>query len=288
MTMRGRFVRILDRTNRAKDSEAKNRPSILFGVAVSLLIHAIGLWLVLQQTPLIMKPSQSTDNGSITVSLTPASEIPPREVQTTDAHSPSPSTKPSSNHSQVRAKKHPQASIAKDVSTPPLEDIAPRKLPPAEDMFTQIEAARKRRAETQAGMAEREQSENAESENDNSIARANVAASLRGVGRQNQSDSGGLFQVRHLGYRYAEIFFRGWSIGSKRERTRLIEVEQGAEADIQIAIVKKMIEIIREEKTGDFIWESHRLGRDITLSARPQDSDELQQFLLKEFFPARL
>ena len=48
--------------------------------------------------------------------------------------------------------------------------------------------------------------------------------------------------------------------------------------------MKKMIELIREEKEGDFIWESHRLGRQITLSARLQDSAELQQFLLREFF----
>jgi hypothetical protein len=46
-----------------------------------------------------------------------------------------------------------------------------------------------------------------------------------------------------------------------------------------------MIELIRKEKTGDFEWESHRLNRVVTLSARPQDTQELMNFLYKEMFP---
>ena len=65
----------------------------------------------------------------------------------------------------------------------------------------------------------------------------------------------------------------------------MIQVEQGSEADIRIAVVKKMIVIIRQHTQEDFTWESHRLGRTIHLSARPEDSAGLQQFLLREFFP---
>ena len=45
-----------------------------------------------------------------------------------------------------------------------------------------------------------------------------------------------------------------------------------------------MIELIRTHYPGDFSWESRRLGRVVTLSARPQDSQELEAFLKKEFF----
>jgi hypothetical protein len=54
---------------------------------------------------------------------------------------------------------------------------------------------------------------------------------------------------------------------------------------VETAVVKKMIELIRREKTGDFEWDSHRLGRVVTMSARVQDTAQLQAFLFKEMFP---
>ena len=46
-------------------------------------------------------------------------------------------------------------------------------------------------------------------------------------------------------------------------------MKKGDNADIQIAVVRRMIGIIRDHESGDFTWISRRLGRDITLSARP-------------------
>ncbi|MDQ9172285.1 hypothetical protein Q8A64_17890 [Oxalobacteraceae bacterium R-40] len=71
----------------------------------------------------------------------------------------------------------------------------------------------------------------------------------------------------------------------RRNAKRLFNVEKGPSADIQTALIKKVIEIIRKEKKGDFLWESKRLGKSITLSARLQDNDELERFLMREFFP---
>jgi hypothetical protein len=45
-----------------------------------------------------------------------------------------------------------------------------------------------------------------------------------------------------------------------------------------------MIAIIREHEQNDFVWESRRLGRYVTLSARPRDNDGLEEFMLAEFF----
>ena len=45
-----------------------------------------------------------------------------------------------------------------------------------------------------------------------------------------------------------------------------------------------MIAIIRESESGEFIWISHRLGRDVTLSAAPEDNAGLEDFLMREFF----
>jgi hypothetical protein len=155
-------------------------------------------------------------------------------------------------------------------------------------MFTQLEAARRRRAEAQS--QDRPATPDAppqrsEAPDPNSIARANVAESLKRASGPNQKDSGGVFQVRHVGYRDATFVFHGWNANSRRQVNQLIDVELGTEPDIETAVVKKMIEIIRAQTTDTFVWDSHRLGKQLTLSARREDSVELQQFLMREFFP---
>jgi hypothetical protein len=57
--------------------------------------------------------------------------------------------------------------------------------------------------------------------------------------------------------------------------------------DVELAIVKRMIELIRTHYKGDFTWESHKLGRAITLSARLEDNEGLEAFMMREFFEGR-
>jgi hypothetical protein len=155
-------------------------------------------------------------------------------------------------------------------------------------MFTQLEAARKRRAEAQArdgSPAPDASAQESEARDPNSIARANVAESLKRASGPNRKDSGGVFQLRHVGVGSASFVFHGWSAASRRDVNQHVAVEIGMEKDIQSAVVKKMIEIIRAQTTDTFIWDSHRLGKQLTLSARREDSAELEQFLMREFFP---
>ena len=49
-------------------------------------------------------------------------------------------------------------------------------------------------------------------------------------------------------------------------------------------MIRRMIALIRVHYQGDFDWESQRLGRTIVKSARPEDSAELEDFLMQEFF----
>ncbi|MDB5863019.1 MAG: hypothetical protein JWO70_825, partial [Betaproteobacteria bacterium] len=63
-----------------------------------------------------------------------------------------------------------------------------------------------------------------------------------------------------------------------------IEVRKGSNSDIRIAVVRRMIGIIRDHEQGDFVWESRRLGRNVDLSARQRDTAALEAFLMKEFF----
>ena len=64
----------------------------------------------------------------------------------------------------------------------------------------------------------------------------------------------------------------------------VIEVDAGLLGNVDLAIVRRMIELIRTHYSGDFNWESYRLGRRVVLSARLSDSAELEAFMMREFF----
>ncbi|MBE0627229.1 MAG: hypothetical protein IH606_20715 [Burkholderiales bacterium] len=95
---------------------------------------------------------------------------------------------------------------------------------------------------------------------------------------------GGLFQITRMGYDYAEFYFFGWNEDMRRNTKQLIEVRKGGNGDLRIAVVRRMISIIREHEQEDFVWESHRLGRSLSLSARERDNAGLEEFMLREFF----
>jgi hypothetical protein len=96
---------------------------------------------------------------------------------------------------------------------------------------------------------------------------------------------GGIFQVQRMGYDDAEFFFYGYNRLIRRNARQMIEVRRGDSPSMELAVVRKMIAIIREYTTEDFTWESQRLGREVPLSARPGDNAGLEDFMLSEFFP---
>ena len=95
---------------------------------------------------------------------------------------------------------------------------------------------------------------------------------------------GGLFQLKRMGYDDAEFYFNGWDNDIGRVARQLIEVRKGANPDIRLAIVRKMIAIIRAQESGDIVWVSRRMNRQVPLSARPADNAALEDFLMREFF----
>lgn len=169
----------------------------------------------------------------------------------------------------------------------PVERVAvapPPVAPPEQSMEERIAERRRQRAEAQEASAQPVQE--SEAERAMRIAQANIAqANARGAAGSDRNDTGGVFTILNRNYHSAEVKFRGWNANFKRAWTSQVLVEQGGEIDIESAIVKKMIELIRKEKPGDFVWDSHRLQRHVQLSARVQDTAALQAFLLKEFFP---
>jgi hypothetical protein len=125
-----------------------------------------------------------------------------------------------------------------------------------------------------------------ETENDrqNRIIAANIGMNGRPTFGKDPKNGGGIFQVKTLEYSYAEFYFYGWNKDISRNSKQVIEVRKGENSDIRIAVVRKMIGIIREHESGEFLWESHRLGKQLTLSARARDNAELESFMMQEFF----
>ena len=116
-------------------------------------------------------------------------------------------------------------------------------------------------------------------------AQANLGRNLRSLSRSD--GTGGVFQIRRMGAQTAEFAFRGWNRSRRGQWQELIEVQAGPDGDLQRAIVRRMIALIREHYTGNFQWESYRLDRVLVLSAAPEDNEGLDEFLLREFFQRR-
>jgi hypothetical protein len=94
----------------------------------------------------------------------------------------------------------------------------------------------------------------------------------------------GIFRILRMDSYTAEFSFRGWTNDYSNARREVIPVEKGDSPDIEHAIVRKMIALIRRYYKGDFQWDSQRLHNVVTLSARPADNAGLEDFMLAEFF----
>ena len=156
----------------------------------------------------------------------------------------------------------------------PPEPTTPRPEPPV-DMMAAINARREARRAAEAAAA-RGPGELTSDE----IARARIARNLKGPGE----GVGGVFQILSKGTRTAEFAFNGWRPDTEKRWREVIEVDAGLGGDVDRAIVRRMIELIRTHYQGDFKWESHYLGRTVVLSARLEDTEGLEDFLIREFF----
>lgn len=169
---------------------------------------------------------------------------------------------------------------------PPPPAVAPTPKPEFEDLASYIEARRRARAAAApAAPPDRPASPPIEDENTRAsrIVEQNLGLNERMVFGYDPDHSGGVFNVELMGYDYAEFTFIGWNKDIRRVTKQRIEVRKGDNSDIRIAVVRRMIALIREYVQEDFLWDSRRLGYR-TLSARPADNQALEDFLMEEFF----
>jgi hypothetical protein len=260
-------------------------------VALSLIFHALLLWGWLPKVPMLPfeDSKQGKPSGSLAVRLAPppsrpssAASAPAIQAQSAPApRIPSPKAvqRPPSTP-RVLALQQPSPSAA--ISPQPAEAARP---PATEDLASYIAAHR--RAQPAPAPSPPAQPEESEQERHNRAVAASLGLTQTPSFGSEKRRGGGIFQVERVGYNDAEFFFYGWNKDIRRNSQQMIEVSRGNNPNMQIAVVRKMIAIIREHVSGDFQWESERLNREVTLSARASDNAELEDFLMLEFFSDR-
>ena len=243
-------------------------------IVISLIIHAVILFFVLPQ---LIKPNNV---------------FPPPQALTITLNKPQPQKNPEPETKPEPPKPEPKhQKIVKKVTPPviatqkpqsnnqfqvPTKQPEPPKPTPADqpvDMMALVNANRQRRQSEEQSATAKERGTPNEDQRD-AVIKRNLA----------QEGTNGIFQVRDVGLHTAQLSFKGWKNNYNNARLEIFDVQAKPGETIELAIVRKMIVIIRKDYSGDFEWESQRLGHSITKSARIEDTAELEQFLMREMF----
>ena len=176
------------------------------------------------------------------------------------------------------------------VAPPPLAvpvERAPEAMPrpaPQFDMMAAINARRERRRDYEHELLRQAEARDSPSRNGSGDpAISSIERNLKSLS-PGQEGAGGVFTILSKGTRTAEFAFNGWRPDTQRRWREVIEVDAGQGGDVELAIVRRMIQLIRGHYSGDFVWKSNRLGRPVVMSARPEDQEGLETFLMREFF----
>lgn len=260
------------------------RRSTLNALLGSLILHLLALFVVPPQLVGTGEPS-AIKRESLNVKLRPRMQA--RVEQASTATSPETLPQPLAQHRRAASAPPVVAlnkSHAKDLTKPvnPVTSPLPSSEPLA-DLQAYIDAARARRRAVE-GPSSKEISEANGHEREPTEDEIKMAI----VKRNLNPGTGGIFQILSMEPRQAAFSFRGWSPDSSNSRREYIQVEIGTNSNIELAIVRRMIELIRKHHKEDFNWESERLDRIVILSARTEDNTSLEEFMLKEFFGTRL
>jgi hypothetical protein len=276
-------------------------PRVWLTLILSVLLHLAVFLFVLPQLQKMMMPGEEEGEAQAPISVqlaqAPGARTTPSAPSPSQAEPPPPPPpaprrpRPSEPRTPPVVSLRPQVPNpdALRVPPPPQTAPAPSPQPPSApptvtDMSAYIAQRRAARGETPESDGQAAAPESDTARRDRIVAQnmAAVNSSQPYVGEP--KNAGGLFTITQVNYDYGEFKFNGWNNNIKRRAAQVIEVRKGTNADINIAIVRKMIEIIRENTSGDFTWRSDRIGHDVTLSARPEDTAGLEEFLLHDLF----
>jgi hypothetical protein len=266
--------------------------------ALSLLLHLMAMWE--WSSKIKMRPFEDVRMGeqggtlAVRIAKPPTPPTPPPRPAPSAESPPVPERRLTMPKSAPRSAPPPSArrllaterqARSASMAPPPRPTEAARPAA-GDDLASYIESRRRNREpESQAAPAS-QASPPAESDQarQNREAAARLGFSATPTFGSNKNLGGGTFQVRSIGIERAELAFYGYNKLIKRISLQVFEVPRGSNPSTQLAVVRKIIEIIREQENGTFLWESLRLRRDLTLSARPADNASLEAFMMEEFF----
>lgn len=293
----------LTRSQRNPYIQLRISRSTFVATAVSLLVHALLLFFLSRQHLLDRTQPMGEPPAPITVLLNPALpqqaappvSMPEPHIAPPPRKAAKPRPPPPLMHRAAPPKTaEPPAPPVLDaektpipVPPPPPAPAAPKPAMPDPAQFTDmaayVNAMREKRhlAGQDADRINEEAIDRQRAPSEDEARIANLKRNLQ------PSGTNGVFQILTMDAHSAQFAFRGWKNDFSYSRREVYEVDTGLNGDVARAVVRKMIEIIRRYYTGDFNWESPRLGRVVILSARLQDNDGLEDFLLQDFFGKR-
>lgn len=260
-------------------------PRLWVTIALSILVHVMVLW-GFPDRPIPLPGAGADRNLPVPLSLRLIPSAPPVSAVIPAPPRPAPQARrpPAVSRPQpaapviTRNKPAPDTQATVPVA-PPVPAIKPAAPPADGDFAAYIEARRRARGASEPAL----QAEKDDARRQRIIA-GNLPAQRNLAFGYDPNQGGGVFQIERMGYDYAEFAFYGWNRDIRRNTKQLIEVRKGEHSDIRIAVVRRMVAIIREYEEEDFLWVSQRLGRSIMLSARARDRAGLEDFMMHEFF----
>jgi outer membrane biosynthesis protein TonB len=258
----------------------------LIALIFSVLIHALILFLVVPKMETSPPESAST---TIEVSLAPAKQAEPappqpQVEQVMPEKPPEPVKKPKTPKVMTQQPKPDVPTSTFKVpdiiaSPKPSPEVEPPKETEFPDMQSYIKAqqAKRQSSEFDAVKQNAEAIAKETGPSEEEIRDQRIAKNLKG-------GAGGTFTLTSLSGRHATFSFNGWVNSLSNQKQQYFEVEAKSGQDVRVLMIKQVISFIRESYQGDFPWDSKRLGKVITLSARPEDNSSLEEFLMTEFF----
>jgi len=284
----------LDEPRRLQD--VANRRSFGVTLALSLLVHAVALFTALHHLNLL-PPDEGSDKVSDRLEVRLAAPPRPAPPPTSAPSMPSvavpqvPTPRPVPRKPQpppVLAAPAPSPTLPKAPAaipqppSPPATAKAQTPAPASEpDLWSYLQARRRERGEASEPLpSDRGTDRNAD-------LAANLPRPATGTATKDVNRGGGIFEIKRMTYDDAAFVFFGWNPDMGRETPQLITVRIGNNENMRIAVVRRMIGIIREYTQTDFVWRSAHGDPGVMLSARPSDNASLEAYLMREFFNER-
>ena len=257
-----------------REPETRTLQRIGVGLALSICLHVL-FFVFAPHRNVDEASSTSATKGPLVVRLSPSAKSAPQIAPEVAPPKPAPKV-PARPRPQTQMMTVPSQTPQSAMPTPEPPPIRQPEATPT-DFMSMINAKRERRAAAEAAAGARGREPSADD-----IAMANITRNLQSLTQKDGTN--GVFQILSKGHRAAQFSFRGWTGDASNSRREVIDVDAGLNGNIDLAIIRRMIQLIRTHYQGNFNWESRRLGRVVPLSARLEDNAGLEEFMMREFF----